>query len=392
MINPFPAIYANFKIWGAKKVLKITDRWRCSISLIASIIVGLCLWQINTIPENWNVLHLYSFGQSDSTFVKVYLNFSHDKDALSLSNNDGNSSWSYFVFQFDIKPNTLTKTLYGDNYKIYNRNIDFKEFLRAESVDSLKQIMLDKSQSKHDSIVKMFVIDYTYSPIPGSLTTREKEDFYNDGPNKSIYAKWNHNVEDSVFGKKMHHLRTILSYSENPNLNDSSMRNIHSTQHQTFHSSLYKLIAPYDISQSYYAIYPINFYWPLTDSLNNRNLLSIHFGSAIDPSNINVEPDSYQYNGFYYTDIDKLRVIDISGLRFHIKFRQFENLQTLRNFVLTTLLGFCVAIFFNTFWKMIRRKSRRKYFEYIKIQKRNEEDKLNMDESPSDEESKEKSQ
>lgn len=93
-----------------------------------------------------------------------------------------------------------------------------------------------------------------------------------------------------------------------------------------------------DISQSYYNI---RFNSRMMDSLS----LEIDFKGAVDFSNMQPEPDEMRMGSIKFYDPDKINQIEIYGLQFHAKFRELENMQTVRLFAVTTILGGILIIF-----------------------------------------------
>lgn len=105
----------------------------------------------------------------------------------------------------------------------------------------------------------------------------------------------------------------------------------------------------YDISQSYF-----KFTIDIPTEID-KGALVFDFGGAIELSNIYPEPDSLAMSGMIYTSLSKIEYIRNRGLWFHAKFKQMENIQILRMFILTTLLGFFVALLFTSGWKCLIR-------------------------------------
>ena len=93
-----------------------------------------------------------------------------------------------------------------------------------------------------------------------------------------------------------------------------------------------------DISQSYYNI---RFNSISMDSLS----LEIDFKGAVDFSNMIPKPDEVGMGNIKFFNQDKIRQIEMNGLRFHAKFRELENMQTIRLFAVTTILGGILIIF-----------------------------------------------
>lgn len=103
-----------------------------------------------------------------------------------------------------------------------------------------------------------------------------------------------------------------------------------------------------DISQSDYHIC-IRFPQKVADQKVNFD-----FGGATEFSEMQPEPDGKTMTGFYYTDRQKINLLNEKGLWFHAKFHQLENIQMIRLFFLTTLLGIMIGLLLSSFWNIIK--------------------------------------
>ena len=108
----------------------------------------------------------------------------------------------------------------------------------------------------------------------------------------------------------------------------------------------YNLFSYHDISQSNYYI-TLNF-----PSYKNYDGLKINFGGATDFSPMYPTPDRVDMSSIFYNDVEKLKIIAERGLMFNAKFRELENLQMIRLFFITTLLGFLIGLFFSSLWNL----------------------------------------
>lgn len=88
----------------------------------------------------------------------------------------------------------------------------------------------------------------------------------------------------------------------------------------------------YDISQGWYNL-------QLNSSTIDSLSLTINFIGATDFYPIAIEPDEIGSNYIKYTDQNKLLQIRIHGLSFYARFKEMDNKQTIRSFVVSTLLS-----------------------------------------------------
>ena len=78
------------------------------------------------------------------------------------------------------------------------------------------------------------------------------------------------------------------------------------------------------------------------------------FSGATDFSSMHPEPDIKTMTGFSYTDQRKIKQLSKDGLWFHAKFYQLENLQNVRLFFLTTVLGIMLGLLLSSIWNLIK--------------------------------------
>lgn len=98
---------------------------------------------------------------------------------------------------------------------------------------------------------------------------------------------------------------------------------------------------PYDISQTY-----VHFSYPMSDypDPESSNSLTFRFNGATVFSEMFPKPDVISMDAITFTDPEKIRIIKRDGLWFHASFPQLANLQAVRMFSITTLLGFFIAL------------------------------------------------
>ena len=109
----------------------------------------------------------------------------------------------------------------------------------------------------------------------------------------------------------------------------------------------YNIFSYHDISQSNYII-KLNL-----PSYKQYDGLRIDFGGATDFSPMYPSPDRIEMSSIFYNDVEKMKIISDRGLKFNAKFRELENLQMIRLFFITTLLGFLIGLFFSSLWNLL---------------------------------------
>lgn len=82
--------------------------------------------------------------------------------------------------------------------------------------------------------------------------------------------------------------------------------------------------------------------------------VNIDFGGATEFSDMQPEPDGKTMTGFYYTDPLKIKQLCEKGLWFHAKFYQLENIQMIRLFFLTTILGIMLGLLLSSVWNLMK--------------------------------------
>lgn len=117
-------------------------------------------------------------------------------------------------------------------------------------------------------------------------------------------------------------------------------------------SKMPSLLQMWDISQHIY-----RFRLRLPHSTDFRELAFEFMGPA-EFSPMGVQPDEISFSGFKFTDSLKLARIEREGLTYHARFPQLENLQSIRNFGLTTLLSLLFSLTVALAFKLARQELR----------------------------------
>lgn len=98
-----------------------------------------------------------------------------------------------------------------------------------------------------------------------------------------------------------------------------------------------------DISQSYYNIRLC------TNSIDSLTL-KLDFNGVVDFSNMIPEPDIKGMGFIEFQNQDKIRQIQQNGLQFYGKFKELENMQTVRLLAVTTILGGIIILYVAVFF------------------------------------------
>ena len=98
-----------------------------------------------------------------------------------------------------------------------------------------------------------------------------------------------------------------------------------------------------DISQSYYNI-------RLLCSNLDSLVLTMDFEGAVEFSNMYPEPDDIGMSFISFYDKSKILYIIKHGLVFHAKFKELENMQTIRMFAVTAILGGIAVVYVGLFF------------------------------------------
>ena len=111
----------------------------------------------------------------------------------------------------------------------------------------------------------------------------------------------------------------------------------------------YWIFSDYDISQSNYYIR-----FMLPNSLpKGGNALAVEFNGATEFSEMYPKPDRTKLTSIFFDDPEKLKYIGDHGLYFNARHRELENLQMVRLFFITTILGFLLGLLFSSIWNLL---------------------------------------
>jgi hypothetical protein len=97
-----------------------------------------------------------------------------------------------------------------------------------------------------------------------------------------------------------------------------------------------KVRSPYDISQCYYKLnFTGNF---------DKEVIIFDFIGATHFSEMWPEPDKKTMSSIEFSDLEKIKEIEMNGLTFHAQFPELQNWQSARVFLLTALMSAILAI------------------------------------------------
>ena len=363
-VPSFTQIWMAFKAFSSKSVLKVGNGFKFFLSLIASILFAYGLYSYYDIPirdvqvyvhEIYGLNHPYDIDLSINMdygggVTSSYKNNYKKGVVLNLSNS---YNWDYKDKSvFGLKPNV---TYLQGNHII--RHVHYP----AENILRTLQEELPSDTSFSNVIKVLFAAHVIESKLPryyynysldykgySGIQTKYQRHYLPDSivDSRLAYHCILSEGYDSVFN---HECLTSTSYIANtdPCVNFSYVLPTSKSLYES------KIFSPYDLSQCYYHLT-----LDITDCSDNSSL-SLDFGGATEFSHMDPEPDKITMSSVIFTDSLKLEKIGKEGLWMHAKFKQLENIQIIRMFVITTGLGFFIALLFSSGWKWLSHRCRR---------------------------------
>lgn len=215
----------------------------------------------------------------------------------------------------------------------------------STDLDSMMQEIMRKSDMPVRPCRHYLYVDYRERALPRIVYLNSKQVISKEKCDSTLCEKaelsvWPHNGEDYLRYKFIvASTDTVTNFVMHPN-------------NQVFHNT--KWWYPFDISQVYvhFTLRP-HF---VQDSVS----LAFKFNGAVSFSEMVPKPDVVSMDGIIFTDAQKIKQLWKNGLWFHATFPQMNNLQTVRMFALTTLLGFFIAMSANILKNMIISLCRRR--------------------------------
>ena len=359
----FSAIYGFFKSLllnlRSNTVTYTSEITKFVISLVAGVFLLYMLLSFNEVP----------FRAYSVVLVKLFE--SNPKDIYGLKINIGYNEKSFKPILQDyekgVKVNILPmENLSNDSMKFLEGNINISN--QYDTLVLNKSDALLRKVPFLDNVRASYYLACTEMKIPSpSYDIDCDKDTVVEPYTVNVMAK---NIVDSVFKANRYQITKISMVEDEELTRIVSSKLVGTTDTMSAQEIVmpastgltsYKLFSYHDISQS-------NYYIKLNlPSYKKGDGLKIDFGGATDISPIYPSPDRIEMSSIFYNDVEKLKIIADRGLMFNAKFRELENLQMIRLFFITTLLGFLIGLFFSSLWNLsllgiesYRKKNRRK--------------------------------
>lgn len=332
--------------WFSKQILDIGNKTKLLLTLLISVVLSFILTFFYEIPTKECELYICPFWGS-----------MHDLSAdINIVMESGN------VIK-EKKHRTLIKCKYSTDKICDTQQLgSFGEIITKGDTcgyyyDNIKS-MMQNIQLESTGIIKpirnIFYIDYRERLLP-----------------RLCYINNNKNRKDSYANSELC-IKTdfsFIKYDGNKYLNfkalvaalDSSITNCAVVpRSDAFHDV--KWWYPFDISQSY-------IHFKLAPHCSYADSISIKFtfNGAASFSEMYPNPDIISMDAVLFTDPEKIKQIIKKGLWFHATFPQMLNLQSMRVFIITTLLGFFIALAANILKNMIINLCKRRLCQHDDI-------------------------
>lgn len=361
----FPQAYLALKVFSSNIILGIGSGITFIFSLTLSILTAIVGIELYEVPiKDVQIYSKKIYGGVEPVISRLYVNMDYGMNITEDYKKDFEPGVQLYIYPLEKFERTDSFKGFGYSKQsnkaagvIFEYNV--YDILKTFSDSFLEG---EREYKLIDSIRSVFSVHFSESKLPRTYYDVDDIDtltIYNTKV-ATAYGHYVSNVGQKISAIKMHtynHIDTITgleSYGARTYvaLTDSGENRpvFIPTSPDLTKSSLTSL---YDVSQSYF-----HFIVDVPDSCSGT-ILSFDFGGATDFSNIYPTPDAFSMSGFCFTDLEKIRIISETGLWFHARFKQMENIQIIRMFVLTTLFAFFVAMASESLFKFLRIKSRR---------------------------------
>ncbi len=364
----FPAIYFAIKTKGSSLILACGHGWACFLSFAITILLSFYIYWLYEVPLYSTELRVNKiYDQAgDEHFTNIKFGFDYGMGLVEKYKID---TINYIS---SIRITTLRDTF--DN-ELCPSNVADIEFADPDYMDSIRSIWKKngnpESYISTNRISPMFFIHKKTNVPPRTYLRRTPpSDVYilptqkysiNSAPSIVTYEYAQTNRIDTAWSIYYYKPCKVSNSFKGGEINASAYIGTNRmgnsveidlcSQTNTVKPAIY---TPYDISQGYFH-YKLDF--PTTE--RHASTVEINFGGASEILGISPQPDSITFTSIIFNNPQKIDEIRKNGLWFHAQFRQQENLQVLRMFVITTLWGFFVALTFSSGWKALRVRSRR---------------------------------
>lgn len=311
------------QIWIILKELLKTrkvETWKIIWSFIATIIFIILFILTNKVHEErveFALNHIY--GTSRDSLI---LDLKFNRGIFENANDD------------------VYNTMYLNSYTLADssKTIDFKlfeetELKHFETICKDENVLIQDIQGIYETSLANTIPWYIRFPHVSRKANRPKyyqNQFISLPISKSIYKKGGYRY--NKFCHKTVWLTSDIQYKYRN-------RTARIAKYRSFFS-------PYDISQE--CIY-LNL-----DSNVNYIELGINCYGPVEFSAMTPSPDSIYMDRIVFKDQNKISKIKSSGLRFHTKYVQLENLQSMRAFMITTFLSLFITLFCTLSFKHIK--------------------------------------
>lgn len=380
-IPSFTTIYLAFKTTGSSLVLACGHGWACFLSFAITILLSFYIYWLYEVPLYSTELSVNKIYEQagDEHFTNLYFRYDY---GMGLTEKYRLDSANYAS---TIRITTLRDTCENGLCSYNVANIEFADPFYWDSIKSKwKQQGNPESYMSPRVLSPMFFIHkkanipprmYLRRTIPPDVYIIPTEKYeINSAPSVVTWEYSHANIKDtawSIFYFTPCNVQNSFNGGEidvflyiGINRMGNSVEYELSSLSNTVKPAIY---TPYDISQGYFH-YKLDF--PTTK--RHASTVEINFGGASEILGISPQPDSITFNSIIFNSPQKIDEIRKNGLSFHAQFRQLENLQVLRMFVITTIWGFFVALTFSSGWKALRVRSRRFQLNQKKERKKEE--------------------
>ncbi len=322
------------QIWIILKELLKTrkvETWKIIWSFIATIVLIILFILTNKVHEE----------RIEFAFNQIY-GTSQDSLRLDLKFNRG---------VFENANEDVYNTIFLDSYPLADSTqiIDFKlfnetEFKHFETICKDENVPIQNIDRIYETSLANTIPWYIRSTRISSVnrTKYYQNQFIRLPISQSITKKEGYRYNE--FSHKVIFLSSNVSYMH-------KNRNARIAKYRSFFS-------PYDISQE--CIF-LNI-----DSNIDYIKLGISCYGPVEFSAMVPSPDSIYMDRIVFEDQDKISKIKSSGLKFHTKYVQLDNLQNMRSFMITTFLSLFITLFCTLSFKYIklRIKVAKRYIRY----------------------------
>jgi hypothetical protein len=374
-MNQFIKAYIAFKTFSSNTILRVGYGITFLFALVMSVLFAFLTVQLYKVPiKDVQIYANKVYGGDEKDYSVLEVKMDYGLDVTKKYKKDYDPGIKLYIYQTDNWRNNKEIRLctiphYGIKSLGLNFDYDYKEITKFLTLKEYKKYGNTNFMNKVNSV---FAIHFIESNLPWTSFKEEAIDTFEIRKSnvKEAIEKY---VIKAVDKESAIYQRTKLIVDTITGLDsfcsegyvafaDSGLNrpiDIFSSPSLT-KPSLFSL---FDISQSYFR------FTVAVPAEVNGAMIDFDFGGATEFSNIYPEPDNVSMSRISYHNLEKIAYINTHGLWLHAKFRQMENIQIFRMFVMTTLLGFFVALLFSAGCKGLKTASRRYKIKRIKEEK-----------------------